>query len=209
MLFYLFSFLILIAAFGVIFSQNPVHSVLWLIFAFINASGLFLLLNAEFLAMINIIVYVGAVAVLFLFVVMMLDIDVAAKCLKIPNSRKIVGFIMAILFSINIGIIIWQGSLLKNYWNELHHWGDFPLRDFSGMTNTQSIGKVLYTDFFIAFQTAGVVLLVAIIGAITLTARKTSVIKKQIPQKQLDRKETISMIKITPNSAVKNINYDS
>jgi NADH-quinone oxidoreductase subunit J len=209
MLFYLFSFLIIAAALGVILSQNPVHSVLWLIFAFINSSGLFLLLNAEFLAMINIIVYVGAVAVLFLFVIMMLDIDFTAKRLKTPRSRQVIGLIMATFFSINIGIIIWQGSLLKNYWSDQHSWGDFPLKNFAHMTNTQSISKVLYTDFFVAFQIAGVVLLVAIIGAITLTMRKAGMTKKQNPQKQLDRKETVSLVKIVPNSTVKGIDYDS
>jgi NADH-quinone oxidoreductase subunit J len=203
MLFYLFSFLIIAAAFGVICSRNPVHSVLWLIFAFINASGLFLLLDAEFLALINIIVYVGAVAVLFLFVVMMLDIDFTAKHFETPTKRLVIGLIMATLFCIDIGIIVSQKELLKDVWIDL------PLKNFQGMTNTESIGEVLYTKFLVPFQTAGVVLLVAIIGAITLTVRKAGGIKKQDPQKQLDRKETVSLVKILPNSAVKGIDYES
>ena len=171
--FYLFAVVLLTSAVMVISARNPVHSVLWLIVAFFNAAGLFILLGAEFLAMILLIVYVGAVAVLFLFVVMMLDIDFAG--LKVgavrylPLGLLVGGILLAeILFAIGV----WapgQGVVLN----------DALVAAPDGMTNTQWIGSQLYTRYLYVFQAAGLVLLVSMIGAIVLTYRQRVGTKRQ------------------------------
>ena len=172
--FYLFSVVLLTAAVMVIFSRNPVHSVLWLIVCFFNAGGLFILLGAEFLAMLLIIVYVGAVAVLFLFVVMMLDIDFAT-------------------LAIGAGALSADGHAGRR-----RHPGRDPAGDRclaarrprarcsmcwrsppDGMSNTQWIGSVLYTRYLYVFQAAGLVLLMSMIGAIVLTHRQRVGTKRQ------------------------------
>jgi NADH-quinone oxidoreductase subunit J len=171
--FYLFASILLAAAVMVITARNPVHSVLFLIVAFFNAAGLFILLGAEFLAMILLIVYVGAVAVLFLFVVMMLDIDFAglkAGAVRyLPLGLLVGGIILAeILFAIGA----WapgQGVILHG------NVAGTP----AGMTNTQWIGSQLYTRYLYVFQAAGLVLLVSMIGAIVLTHRQRVGTKRQ------------------------------
>jgi NADH-quinone oxidoreductase subunit J len=171
--FYLFASILLAAAVMVITARNPVHSVLFLIVAFFNAAGLFILLGAEFLAMILLIVYVGAVAVLFLFVVMMLDIDFAglkAGAVRyLPLGLLVGGIILAeILFAIGA----WapgQGVMLH----------DSVAGAPAGMTNTQWIGSQLYTRYLYVFQAAGLVLLVSMIGAIVLTHRQRVGTKRQ------------------------------
>lgn len=171
--FYLFASVLLLSAVMVISAKNPVHSVLWLIVAFFNAAGLFILLGAEFLAMILLIVYVGAVAVLFLFVVMMLDIDFAglkSGAIKyLPLGLLVGGILFAeILFAIGA----WapgQGVLMANAV------GGAP----AGMSNTQWIGSQLYTRYLYVFQAAGLVLLVSMIGAIVLTHRQRVGTKRQ------------------------------
>ncbi len=171
--FYLFAFVLLTAAVQVITSKNPVHSVLWLIVCFFNAAGLFILLGAEFLAMLLVIVYVGAVAVLFLFVVMMLDIDFA-------TLRR--GFLKYLPLGLAVAGIILAEVLLAS-WNWLPGDGveQFAIVGGSpdGMTNTQWIGSVLYTRYLYVFQASGLVLLVSMIGAIVLTHRQRAGTKRQ------------------------------
>jgi NADH-quinone oxidoreductase subunit J len=168
--FYLFSTLMLVSALMVIVARNPVHSVLFLILAFVNASGLFILLGAEFLAMILVVVYVGAVAVLFLFVVMMLDVDFAA--LK-------QGFIEYLPLGALIGIVLAvELVLVAGGWTQANV---SPVRQMpiEAMSNTEALGLVLYTKYFYLFQAAGFVLLTAMIGAIVLTLQHKPGVKRQ------------------------------
>jgi NADH-quinone oxidoreductase subunit J len=168
--FYFFSTLLIASALAVIVARNPVHSVLFLIVAFFNAAGLFVLLGAEFLAMILVVVYVGAVAVLFLFVVMMLDVDFAE--LKRGAMQYIVpGAGTGLLLLFEIGVL--AGLNWKIPANALPH------ATPAGMTNTEALGHVLYTDYVYYFQIAGLVLLVAMIGAIVLTLRQRPGVRKQ------------------------------
>ncbi len=184
--FYIFSFIILSSAVMVISSRNPVHSVLFLILAFFNSAGLFVMLGAEFLAMMLIIVYVGAVAVLFLFVVMMLNINI---------SEMKEGFQKYLPIGLLIGII-----LLAEIFFVIS--GDGIQRDLNinvqTIPNTHLIGSVLYTDYIYLFQLSGLILLVAMIGAITLTLRERIGVKKQIVNAQTDRKisDVIEVIKV-------------
>jgi NADH-quinone oxidoreductase subunit J len=171
--FYLFSVVLLFAAVMVISAKNPVHSVLWLIVAFFNAAGLFILLGAEFLAMLLVIVYVGAVAVLFLFVVMMLDINFAtlrgSLARYLPLGMLVGGILLA---EILVAIGSWQaGTGVAMY--------DMLANPPPGMSNTQWIGSQLYTRYLYVFQAAGLVLLVSMIGAIVLTHRQRIGTKRQ------------------------------
>ncbi len=172
--FYAFAIVVIGAGLMVVTSRNPVHSVLWLILAFLSSAGLFVLLGAEFMAMLLIIVYVGAVAVLFLFVVMMLDIDFAA--LKAGMARY---FPLASLVGL---VILMQLALLFGSWVEAE--GALGLRqavtpDMAEIHNTKALGVILYDQYFLAFQLAGLILLVAMIGAIVLTLRKRENVKRQ------------------------------
>jgi NADH-quinone oxidoreductase subunit J len=185
-IFYMLAGVIVLSATAVIFARNPVHSVLWLILAFFNAAGLFLLLGAEFLAMILVIVYVGAVAVLFLFVVMMLDIDFAE--LRAGFARYLpFGLILAavVLAELIIAATAWRlgdGAMLAA-----------PAHAASGMTNTEALGALLYTKYVFIFQAAGLVLLTSMIGAIVLTHR----------QRLGGRKQRISrQVSATPEGAI-------
>ncbi len=170
--FYLFAGVCVASAVMVVTSRNPVHSVLFLILAFVNAAGLFVLLSAEFLAMILVVVYVGAVAVLFLFVIMMLDVDFA-------ELRQ--GFLEYLPVGLLIGAIFLAELLLV-----VGGWAISPTISKSitapipgTMTNTEAIGMVLYTRYIHYFQLAGIVLLVAMIGAIVLTLRHKANVKRQ------------------------------
>jgi NADH-quinone oxidoreductase subunit J len=170
--FYLFSAMMIGAAFMVISSRNPVHSVLFLIFAFFNAAGLFLLLGAEFLAMILVVVYVGAVAVLFLFVVMMLDVDFAELkqgFLQYLPAGGIIGLVVLIEISFVVGAWTIGPVSLANVTTPTP----------PGMTNTMALGRVLYTQYVYLFQAAGLILLTAMIGAIVLTLRHKAGVKRQ------------------------------
>ena len=164
--FYLFAVTLLIGGFLVITSRNPVHSVLWLIVCFFNAAGLFILLGAEFLAMLLVIVYVGAVAVLFLFVVMMLDIDFKAlqrgALNNLPLGLAISGIILAEVLLVATGWQPGQGVILH----------EALAGPPEGMTNTQWIGSQLYTRYFFVFSMSGLLLLASMIGAIVLTHRR-------------------------------------
>jgi len=178
--FYLFSAVCIASALMVIASRNPVHSVLYLILAFVNAAGLFLLLGAEFLAMILVVVYVGAVAVLFLFVVMMLDVDFA-------ELRE--GFLQYLPVGALIGIVLLAEILLVvGAWTI----GGATPRVVAApiptdVSNTEAIGLVLYTKYIYFFQAAGLVLLVAMIGAIVLTLRHKEGVKRQNISDQVAR----------------------
>ena len=175
--FYFFAVIVLLSAVQVIFARNPVHSVLFLILAFFSSAGLFILQGAEFLAMVLVIVYVGAVAILFLFVVMMLNVG------SLPLKEGLVRYG-------TIGAMV-GGLLLAELILVVTNWGmrtSFtpaqPIPDPSQRTNTQALGDVLYTDYLLLFQTAGLILLVAMVGAIVLTLRKRSGVKRQDIAKQ-------------------------
>lgn len=186
--FYLFALVAVASALMVISSRNPVHSVLFLILAFFNAAGLFLLAGAEFLALILLIVYVGAVMVLFLFVVMMLDVDFAEfkqGALHYAPIGAIVGLILAAEL-----IIVTGGYVLAP---ELSSSVARPIPDLAERTNTAALGDILYTDYIHFFQMAGIVLLVAMVGAIVLTLRHKQGVRRQSISEQVGR---------TPGSAI-------
>src|ERR1043166_6782567 len=164
--FYLFAGICVASAFMVIAAKNPVHSVLYLILAFVNAAGLFVMMGAEFLAMILIVVYVGAVAVLFLFVVMMLDVDFAELRQGFLNYLP-VGALIGIVVLIELLLVV--GSWVIGPGVPKAITSPTPPADM--VTNTEALGRVLYTQYVYFFQAAGVVLLVAMIGAIVLTLR--------------------------------------
>ena len=172
--FYLFSAVLLASGFMVISSRNPVHSVLFLILAFVNAAGLFMLVGAEFLAMILIVVYVGAVAVLFLFVVMMLDVDFAELREGFLQYLP-VGIVIGLVFLIELLLFVGTYALAPGV---LAH-ADAPSYLPSDISNTRAIGRVLYTQYVFFFQAAGMVLLVAMIGAIVLTLRHKVGVRRQ------------------------------
>src|SRR5580698_572852 len=172
--FYLFAAVCVASAFMVISPKNPVHSVLFLILAFVNAAGLFVLLGAEFLAMILIVVYVGAVAVLFLFVVMMLDVDFAELRQGFLNYLPVGALVGAVLLAellIVLGAWVIGPDVAKAI--------TAPIPPSSEINNTQALGLVLYTRYVYFFQAAGVILLVAMIGAIVLTLQHKPNVRRQ------------------------------
>ena len=201
LLFYLFSSLLILSGVCVISARNAVHSVLFLILAFFNAAGLFLLLNAELLAMALVIVYVGAVAVLFLFVVMMLDINF--RDLRTGVSRYLpIGGLIGLLLAGELAIVgfFWKSSPTVTGAGAPYS----PVKTET-LTNAHALGNVLYTDYFLMFQLAGMILLVAMIGAIVLTLRKREGTLRQDPRKQMQRTpaDTLVMNKVTPGKGVK------
>jgi NADH-quinone oxidoreductase subunit J len=195
--FYLFAGITVASAFMVVTSRNPVHSVLFLILAFVNAAGLFLLLGAEFLAMLLIVVYVGAVAVLFLFVVMMLDVDFAEFRQGFLNYLPIgalIGLIFAVELLLVVGAWVIDPQIVRA-----------PVAAIpAGITNTEAIGRVLYTQYVYYFQAAGLVLLVAMIGAIVLTLRDRPGVKRQDIMQQNARTKATAMDvkKVQPGAAL-------
>jgi NADH-quinone oxidoreductase subunit J len=170
--FYLFASICVASAVMVIAAKNPVHSVLFLILAFVNAAGLFVLMGAEFLAMILIIVYVGAVAVLFLFVVMMLDVDFAELRQGFLNYLP-VGGVIALIFLIELLLVLGAWTIGPGLVRTS------PIPNIDTLSNTAALGQVLYTRYVYYFQAAGLVLLVAMIGAIVLTLRHKPNVKRQ------------------------------
>ncbi len=180
--FYLFALVAVASALMVISSRNPVHSVLFLILAFFNAAGLFLLAGAEFLALILLIVYVGAVMVLFLFVVMMLDVDFAEFKQGALRYAPI-GALVGLIFAAEL-IIVTGGYVLAP---ELSSSVARPIPDLAERTNTAALGDILYTDYIHFFQMAGVVLLVAMVGAIVLTLRHKEGVRRQSISEQVGR----------------------
>ena len=201
-LFYFFSFIAVFSATMVTISRNTVYSVFFLILVFVSISILFIMIGAEFLGMIMLIVYVGAVAVLFLFVVMMLNIN--EQVLK-KSSRK--GFINNISVGSVVGLIIFLELLVViGGWKYKDSF--IPLSSIKidiQTTNTHELGRVLYTDYIHLFQISGMILLVAMIGAITLTFTKRDNIKKQSYFKQIlrDRESSISMVEVENEKGVK------
>ncbi|MEQ3625268.1 MAG: NADH-quinone oxidoreductase subunit J [Celeribacter sp.] len=172
--FYAFAITIVLAGLLVVIARNPVHSVLWLILAFLSAAGLFVLLGAEFVAMLLVIVYVGAVAVLFLFVVMMLDVDFAelrAEMAKYMPLALVIGVIL--LLELGMAYGAWTTADGVERAATL---GDIPV---SEMQNTAALGLLVYDQYLILFQLAGLILLVAMIGAIVLTLRHRPDVKRQ------------------------------
>lgn len=186
--FYLFASILVLSALMVITARNPVHSVLFLILGFFNAAGLFVLLGAEFIAMILVIVYVGAVAVLFLFVVMMLDISFA-------DMRK--GAMQYVPMGLVIGaVLLLEFITLFGAWHfapEAMGQVSAPIAENSELTNTEQLGQLVYTHYFLPFQIAGLILLVAMIGAIVLTHRQRPGVYKQRVAEQFARKREDAM----------------
>jgi NADH-quinone oxidoreductase subunit J len=197
LVFYILAGVAIAAATMVISARNPVHSVLFLILTFFNAAGLFVLIGAEFLAMVLVVVYVGAVAVLFMFVVMMLDINFV-------QLRE--GFLQYLPVGALVGLILLVELVLV-----LAGWalgGNIPPQQpapaLDQVSNTVALGRLFYTDYFYLFQAAGVILLVAIIGAITLTLRRRPGVLRQSIGRQVhqDRTATVELRKVRPRSGI-------
>ena len=197
--FYLFAAVLVAAGFMVIAARNPVHSVLFLILAFFNAAGLFVLLGAEFLAMILVIVYVGAVAVLFLFVVMMLDINFAELREGFLSYLPVGGAIGAILL-VELLLILGAWAIGP----EAAKFAATPTPPVEQLANTHAIGQVLYTKYMFLFQVSGLILLVAMIGAIVLTLRVREGVRKQRIASQVarTREEAVVLRKVEPRQGV-------
>ena len=197
LVFYLFAFVAVASGVMVVTSRNPVHSVLFLILAFFNAAGLFVLMGAEFLAMILVVVYVGAVAVLFLFVVMMLDINFVELRQGFARYLPVGGLIGLVLLAELILVVgVWSFS------PEVTVTAASPIP--AEVTNTEALGQVIYTHYVLAFQTAGIVLLVAMIGAIVLTLRQRPGVKRQSIDKQNLRRpeDVVEVVKVTRGGGV-------
>ena len=195
--FYAFAFVTIASGVMVVSSRNPVHSVLYLILAFFNAAGLFVLIGAEFIAMILVVVYVGAVAVLFLFVVMMLDInfvELRQGFMQYLPIGALLGLILLVelFFVIGIWSFSEDGSMLTAV---------IPVQN---ITNTHSLGNVLYTKYVYLFQAAGLILLIAMIGAIVLTLRSRPGVRKQKIADQLSRRseDVLDVVKVKEGEGV-------
>ena len=198
--FYFFSILTILPALMVVLSTNPVHSVLWLILTFFGSSGLFILLGAEFLALILMIVYVGAVAVLFLFVVMMLNVAeqkqswfIGKKSTHIP-----IGLIVSVLILLELLVVV-------GGWKYKDDLMSSSTLNISNISNTHQLGLVMYTDYILYFQLAGVILLLSMIGAILLTFRQRKGVKKQSYFNQISRNpsSSIELRDVESNKGVK------
>jgi len=195
--FYAFAVTLVLSALLVVTVKNPVHSVLFLIFAFFNAAGLFVLLGAEFIAMLLVIVYVGAVAVLFLFVVMMLNVNYQELRAGFVKYLP-VGIVVALAMLAELVVVISYSIASKENVAEVAS----PMAQ--GVTNTVAIGMLLYTKYAYPFQLAGVVLLVAMIGAIVLTGRTREGVRKQSVAKQVGRSraDSIEVLKVQTGKGV-------
>jgi len=191
--FYLFAIMTVLSGLMVIISRNPVHSVLFLILSFFNSAGLFVLLGAEFLAMLLVVVYVGAVAVLFLFVVMMLDIN-------IDEMRQ--GFKQHMPLGLVVGLVLIV-ELMLVFNHDVSHTNVLAVEVAETRSNTAMIGDVLYTNYLLNFQVAGLILLVAMIGAIALTMRHREGVKRQSISLQNSRRrdETIAVVSVESHVA--------
>jgi NADH-quinone oxidoreductase subunit J len=201
LVFYAFSAVLVASAVLVIAARNPVHAVLFLILAFFNAAGLFVLIGAEFLAMMLVVVYVGAVAVLFLFVVMMLDINFV-------ELRQ--GFMKNLPFGLLIGLVLLVELVLAvGWWIASPRAGQIargaaPTPDHAVAHNTLALGRILYTDYIFVFQVSGVILLVAMIGAIVLTLRERAGVRRQVIGRQIarTREEAVALVKVRSGEGV-------
>ena len=192
--FYLFALMTVVSGLMVIIARNPVHSVLFLILSFFNSAGLFVLLGAEFLAMLLVVVYVGAVAVLFLFVVMMLDIN-------IDEMRQ--GFRQHLPLGLVVGLILIV-ELMMIFTQDVSSSNILATNVSGELSNTAMIGSVLYTEYLLNFQVAGLILLVAMIGAIVLTLRSRDGVKRQRIGAQIarTREESVEIKQVEPGSGV-------
>ncbi len=197
--FYMFAFIAVASGVLVISSKNPVHSVLFLILAFFNAAGLFVLLGAEFLAMILVVVYVGAVAVLFMFVVMMLDINFVEMRQGFLQYLPIGGLIGLVLMA-ELLVIVGGWHLSPEMVGNIA--SKTPAPDVT--TNTHALGQLIYTHYIYLFQAAGMILLVAMIGAIVLTHRKRTGVRKQVIRDQLARRprEAVKLQKVETGKGI-------
>jgi NADH-quinone oxidoreductase subunit J len=196
--FYVLAVVAIAAALGVVSARNPVHSVLFLITTFFSSAGLFVLLGAEFLAMLLVVVYVGAVAVLFLFVVMMLDVDFA---------RLKQGYAQYLPIGLIIGAVL-LGEMVFVSWVVAHRGaaaGHAPMAATPDVTNAQTIGRVLYTQYAYYFQAAGLVLLIAMIGAIVLTLQHKPHVKRQSVTRQVGRrrKDAVAVISVPTGEGIR------
>ena len=203
LIFYLFATVAVASAVMVIAARHPVHSVLFLILTFFNAGGLFVLMGAEFLAMILVVVYVGAVAVLFLFVVMMLDVDAVRLREGFLHYLPIGGMVGLVLFA-ELAVIVggyFSGEAVTGV-----HGGApaMPGPAVGAIANTEALGRVLYTDYVYLFQAAGLVLLVAMIGSIVLTLRQREGVKHQNVSRQVARQpeDVVEVVKVQTGSGV-------
>ena len=197
--FYLFAITVVTAGLFVVVSRNPVHSVLWLILAFLSSAGLFVLLGAEFVAMLMIIVYVGAVAVLFLFVVMMLDVDFAelrGELAKFVPLALLIGVILLMQLALIFGV--WQGA------ENAADLRDAVTPDLNETHNTAALGQLIYTKSIYMFQASGLILLVAMIGAIVLTLRHRDDVKRQdiLSQIYRDPAEQMELKNVKPGQGL-------
>jgi NADH-quinone oxidoreductase subunit J len=193
-LFYVFALLLAGAAFGVILSRNPVHSALFLVLAFVQSAVLWLMIDAEFLAIALVLVYVGAVMVLFLFVVMMLDINV--ETLRTGFTRYLpLGVAVALIVVVEIGHVIWFRSQGLAFLST-------PQPHPADYSNTKELGAVLYTQHVYAFEIASVILLLAIVAAITLTMRQRAGLKAQDVAKQVAvrSQDRVRIVKVEPST---------
>ncbi|WP_091739718.1 NADH-quinone oxidoreductase subunit J [Phenylobacterium immobile] len=193
--FYVLAAVTLASALAVVSAKNPVHSVLFLILAFFSAAGLFVLLGAEFLAMLLVVVYVGAVAVLFLFVVMMLDVDFAALRQGFARYMPLGGLVAGILA---VEMIIVSSTVATSGAGAANAAPDAS--GGSGVSNAEAIGRLLYTDYVYFFQAAGLILLVAMIGAIVLTLRHKPGVRRQVIADQVARGPKTGMRMSNPKS---------
>lgn len=197
--FYLFAAIIIASAIMVVSARNPVHSVLFLILAFFNGAGLFVLVGAEFLAMIMVIVYVGAVAVLFMFVVMMLDINFV-------ELRQ--GFLQYLPIGALIGLVLLVELIFvvtaELSSPEVVAVSAVPIPPIDEVENTKALGQVLYTRYIYLFQAGGMILLTAMVGAIVLTLRRREGVRKQSIARQVARRrqDSVEVKKVSPGSGV-------
>jgi NADH-quinone oxidoreductase subunit J len=197
--FYVFAAVTVASAFMVIASRNPVHSVLFLILAFMNGAALFVLLGAEFLAMIVLIVYIGAVAVLFLFVVMMLDIDLVRIRQGFLQYLP-VGAVVGIILLIELLLVLGSWAIAP----EAHTAAAAPMPSLDQVTNTAALGQLIYTKYVYFFEASGIVLLIAMIGAIVLTLQRKRGVKRQDVFKQTSRRrsEATELVKVKSGEGI-------
>jgi len=187
----MFAFFAVASGVLVISARNPVHSVLFLILAFLNSAGLFVLLGAEFLAMILVVVYVGAVAVLFLFVVMMLDINFVELRQGFLQHLP-TGAMIGLVLLIELVVIVGGHAVVP----DAAHTGAWPIPPVDKVSNTQALGELFYTHYIYLFQAAGMILLVAMVGAIVLTHRHREGARKQRITDQVNRQGSIEIVKV-------------
>jgi NADH-quinone oxidoreductase subunit J len=199
LVFYLFAAVAVAAGVMVISARNPVHSVLFLILAFFNGAALFVLIGAEFLAMVLVVVYVGAVAVLFLFVVMMLDINFVRLREGFLQYLPI-GALVGVVFLAELLLVVGAWAIAPNVADTIAA----PIPPFYSVTNTEALGQVLYTRYIYFFQAAGLILLVAMIGAIVLTLQHKPNVKRQSIAQQVarTREDAIDVVKVKPGQGL-------